>query len=253
MISAAGRCQTCIRRAFELEVITADPWPPAQRGRSRRKVNRTSSAVDIRLLPAQRAAVSIIKALRSHQPGSLNYQMMSAVVYLAALRPSETAMLRPRVLYLPAQGWGKIAVVEADDGWDEPVEPKTGPRDVPIPPQLVALLGGWITAHDLGSDDLLFRTRGDKRPSQSNWARALGRACKTAGHRRIRVYDFRHEAATMWIREGVALGEAARRLGHSVETLVSTYIGAMEGDESEANSLLGRVVPTLELSEKETQ
>lgn len=30
------------------------------------------------------------------------------------------------------------------------------------------------------------------------------------------------------------LGEAARWLGHSVETLVSTYIGALDGDDTEA-------------------
>lgn len=33
-----------------------------------------------------------------------------------------------------------------------------------------------------------------------------------------------------------ALGEVARRLGHSVETLVSTYVGALVGDEPLANS-----------------
>ena len=49
------------------------------------------------------------------------------------------------------------------------------------------------------------------------------------------------------IKAGVPLGEAARRLGHSVETLVSTYVGAMEGDDVEANarieSALGRRAP----------
>lgn len=45
----------------------------------------------------------------------------------------------------------------------------------------------------------------------------------------------------------MALAEAARRLGHSVETLVSTYIGAMEGDETEANALLDKALPQLDL------
>ena len=40
----------------------------------------------------------------------------------------------------------------------------------------------------------------------------------------------------MMIKASVPLAEAARRLGHSVETLVSTYIGAMEGDDTEANA-----------------
>ena len=142
---------SCIRRAVELEQIAADPWPPTPRGRSRRKVNRTQKAVDVRRLPGPASVVAIVQALRSHQPGSRNYQMMSTVVYYAGLRPSEAAMLRPRALHLPDDGWGSIAVVEADDGWDEPVEPKTGNRTVPIPPRLVELLRSWITEHELGA------------------------------------------------------------------------------------------------------
>jgi len=52
----------------------------------------------------------------------------------------------------------------------------------------------------------------------------------------LRVYDCRHAAATTWLQAGAPLGEVARRLGHSVETLVSTYVGALVGDESVANS-----------------
>jgi hypothetical protein len=37
------------------------------------------------------------------------------------------------------------------------------------------------------------------------------------------------------LKAGVPLGEVARRLGHSVETLVSTYVGAMEADEALGN------------------
>jgi hypothetical protein len=36
----------------------------------------------------------------------------------------------------------------------------------------------------------------------------------------------------------VPLAEAARRLGHSVETLVSTYVGALNGDEIAANQMI---------------
>jgi hypothetical protein len=42
----------------------------------------------------------------------------------------------------------------------------------------------------------------------------------------------------MMLKVRVPLAEAARRLGHSVETLVSTYVGAREGDDVEANALL---------------
>ena len=48
----------------------------------------------------------------------------------------------------------------------------------------------------------------------------------------------------MMLKARVPLAEAARRLGHSVETLVSTYIGAMEGDDTEANALIDEVLAT---------
>lgn len=225
---------SCIRRAVELERIAADPWPPTPKGRSRRKALRKRKAVDVRLLPDPTTMAAIIRAIRSHQPGSRNYEVMTAVTYYAGLRPSETAMLRPRALHLPEEGWGAIYVVEADDGWDEPAEPKTGERTVPIPPELVIMLRAWVDDHRFGPDDLLFRTRNGKRPTQSNWGRALKRACRSAKFRELTPYDGRHACATTWLRAGMPLGAAAQWLGHSVETLVTYYVGALEGDDIEA-------------------
>jgi integrase len=54
----------------------------------------------------------------------------------------------------------------------------------------------------------------------------------------VRVYDCRHACATAWLRARVPLGEVARRLGHSVETLVSIYVGALDGDDEAANQLI---------------
>lgn len=83
---------------------------------------------------------------------------------------------------------------------------------------------------------LLFRTRTGSRPSQSNWVRSWHRALATLGLPPLRVYDCRHAAAATWLRSGVPLGETARRLGHSVETLVSTYVGALQDDETISNA-----------------
>jgi hypothetical protein len=124
--SVAGRhrkvAHACIRRAAEQEVIPSDPWPPAPRGRSRRKAVRKRRSVDTHLLPDPATRARIIQAIRSHQPGSRTYQVMTAASYYAGLRPSEVVMLRPRVLELPATGWGRAHVVEADIDWDEPGE-----------------------------------------------------------------------------------------------------------------------------------
>jgi integrase len=180
--------------------------------------------------------VRILQAMASHQPGSLVYQQMTAVVYFAGLRPSEVVMLRRRSLHLPTGGaWGRIDVTEADIDNDTPGEPKTGPRSVPIPPILVKQLRSWLDAHPGSDDALLFRTRSGTRPSGSNWTRAWRRALEATGNNGWRIYDCRHAAATTWLGSGAPLGEVARRLGHTVDTLVTVYVGALTGDESVTN------------------
>lgn len=226
----------CVLAAVEAGAIPTDPWPRRSRSRARRKVARTKATVDVRSLPDPPAMATAIAAMENLQPGSRVYQAMTAVAYYAGLRPSEVVMLRVKSLTLPEEGWGRIDVTEADISFDEPGEPKTGPRRVPIPPVLVDFLRRWVEDNDLSDpDDLLFRTAKGTRPSTSNWGRAWHRALESTGQPPLRVYDCRHAAATTWLRAGVPLGETARRLGHSVETLVGTYVGALEGDEELGN------------------
>jgi hypothetical protein len=162
-------------------------------------------------------------------------------IRIAERRPRVTP--RPvEALFLPSTGWGRIDVVEADIDWDEPGEPKTGERTVPIPPRLVAILRDWTDERRIRGDGLLFRTRNGKRPAPSNWSRALKRAFRTVGHPPLRVYDCRHAAATTWLSAGVPLGTVAMRLGHSVERLVSTYVGALEGDDAISNRRIEQVI-----------
>jgi len=114
VVSTAGRyrkvAHSCIRRAVELDRLKADPWPPAPKGRSRRKARRKRSAVDVRVLPSPETMVAIMDAIPSHQPGSRMYQAMTAAACYAGLRPSEVVMLRPRALQLSATGWGSVEV-----------------------------------------------------------------------------------------------------------------------------------------------
>jgi hypothetical protein len=76
-MSTAGRyrkvAHSCIRRAVELDKLKADPWPPAPRGRNRRKARRKRTAVDVRVLPSPETMVAVIDAIPSHQPGSRTY------------------------------------------------------------------------------------------------------------------------------------------------------------------------------------
>lgn len=229
--------RACVESAVAIGAIAEDPWPPRSQQRARRKVARRRRAVDVRRLPGPEIMAKAIDAITTHQPGSRTYRVMTAVAYYAGLRPSEIVMLRPRALELPLEGWGRIHVTEADISFDESGEPKTGPRTVPIPPVLVTILRLWI--EEKGFDDpgvLLFRTTGGKRPSQQNWGRTWHRALASIGQEPLRVYDCRHAAATTWLRAGVPLAETARRLGHSVETLVANYVGALDDDEHIGNA-----------------
>jgi integrase len=139
----------------------ADPWPPAPRGRSKRKATWVKRSLPIRSLPSPEVMARVIEAIPSHQPASQTYRVMTAVAYYAGLRPSEVVMLRARCLDLPESGCGHIDVTEADVAFDEPGEPKTGPHTVPIPRQLVDILRTWVDQHAFSGDDLLFRRGGD--------------------------------------------------------------------------------------------
>jgi integrase len=215
--STAGRyrkvSRACIRRAVELGVLDADPWPPPARGRSKRKAVRVARKVNIRNLPNPTTMARVIDAIASHQPASRQYRVMTAVAYYAGLRPSEVVMLRAKALELPAAGWGRIDVSEADVAFDLPGEPKTGPRTVPIPRQLVDLLRAWVDEHEFTGDDLLFRTRTGRRPTSSNWSRALQRALRQEGVSPLRIYDCRHAAATTWLARAQGVPPPRRRGG----------------------------------------
>ena len=235
--------RACLRGAVSAGAIDADPWPAWSRARAQRKVVRARGTINVRSLPEPSTMARAIDAIETHQPGSKTYKVMTAVAYYAGLRPSEVVMLRRRSLYLEGSGWGALEVTEADISYDEPGEPKTGSRRVPVPPILVEMLRQWIDLNEVQEPaDLVFRTRSGRRPSPSNWSRAWRRALTSIGEPPLRVYDCRHACATTWLRAGVPLGETARRLGHRVDTLVSTYVGALDGDERIANERIEAVL-----------
>jgi hypothetical protein len=74
-------------------------------------------------------------------------------------------MLRVRSTELPTQGWGRLDVTEADISFDEPGEPKTGPRSVPIPRVLVAILREWCDTNHLSTPDRLLSVDAIQKPT----------------------------------------------------------------------------------------
>lgn len=134
---------------------------------------------------------------------------------------------------------------------------KTGTRrTVPLHPALVIVrrqavkrrkaqqFTGWGPFEPVENPDsgrtgtALWLTRTGRRPSASNWHRCWARVRGTGT---TRIYDLRHVHATAAIRAGMALGEIARRLVHTVETLTRDYAGVFEADEAAGNELLGPV------------
>lgn len=231
----------CVRRAVELGIIPVDPWPATERGQASRKANRLGDkrrTADIRQLPQRSQAVHAIDAMVSHQPGSHTYRVMSRFTLDVGARPSETMDLTVEQLTLPDAGWGEVRITQANVGRTSPGQPKTGPRTVPLHPDTVAILRTWLTEQRI-THGYLFRTRTGLRPSSSNWLRTLKRGCAAAGIRPLSPYDLRHICATTMVHvAGVPHGQAALRLGHSVEELIRTYIGTLDGDEQTSNRRL---------------
>ena len=165
--------RACVRRAVELGLLDADPWPPSPRGRSQRKALRGRRTVNVRALPDPATMAQAIEAIASHQPASRTYQVMTAVAYYAGLRPSEVVMLRALIAGLAGERLGP----HARDGGRRVLLRARRAEDrsasVPIPPVLVERLRSWIIDGGYRGDDLLFRTRTGSRPAWSNWSRSL--------------------------------------------------------------------------------
>jgi integrase len=220
--------------AVESGVLHELTWPGAPKGK-KRAANRVRRAVDVKQLPNPVQARQLIDALVSHQPASHGYRVIAASMFFAGMRPSEAMALPIENCTLPADDvtWGSVfvdvTICDAGDLWtkegEEEGDPKSFSREVPIPPELVAILRTHIGERTAGH--VIENT-----PSSSNFGRAFRKA---RGANAWRPYDLRHAAATLWISSGVPLGTAAHRMGHSVTELTETYLGVLSGDDETAN------------------
>lgn len=226
-------------------LVAAGLWPRTP-PKTKKSSREAGPSVRRELLPSLERAVIAVDGIRSHQPASLGYHALTACVLFAGMRPSEAQALVIEKLELPEEGWG-VALVDSavqDQGlrWgdlDEQVgDTKTAvSREVPLPPPLVAILRNYVGERESGP---LVVTRRGNRPTYSNWSRAWARGRKSVGGT-WKLYDLRHTAATTMVDTGVPLGEVARRLGHSVQTLVSTYVGVLDTHTALGNELMGEV------------
>lgn len=210
----------CLDQAVRDGIIGDLNWPPP-RSRGLRKKEQ-GSPKPARTVLSEDNAHRLLAAL----PG--RWRAMTALALFAGLRPGEVVALEADDI-----DWegGQIHVRRAWNGagqrYGEPGE-DIGPtktvkvRTVPLSSELAALLRGSVP-----ENGPLFRTASGKRPTQSNWWRALRRASEKAGVAPTSPYDCRHFFVSHLVRR-VPIAKAAAIAGHSAAVLVDHYLHDIE-------------------------
>ncbi|MGW4826691.1 tyrosine-type recombinase/integrase [Amycolatopsis japonica] len=179
-----------------------------------------------------------------------------AVMYYAALRPEEAAMLSKQDLQLPERGWGELLLSEtapiAGAAWTD----SGGRRDrrqlkqrargevrtVPSPPPLTAILHTHLAEHGVAGDGRLFRNLVGGELAESTIARVWDNARRAvlteaeySSPLGRRPYDLRHACVSTWLAGGVPSTQCAEWAGHSVAVLHQIYAKVIAGLESAAH------------------
>jgi integrase len=157
-----------LQYAVELEVLEFNPVDRL-RVRSRRK--KVVEVVDRRVVVNTQQAHELLTAVsyvgrRGKVGRSERLTAFFACMYFAALRPGEALGLREQDCHLPEQGWGRLTLVknrpQAGRRWTDSGEVHDDrglkhraddePREVPIPPYLVAILREHIKRFGVAED-----------------------------------------------------------------------------------------------------
>jgi integrase len=156
------------------------------------------------------------------------YRAMVLVAGTGGLRLGELQALRRRQVDF-ARGHITIdAGIRHEPGGRVERQPKSaaGTRLVPLPGDVVEVLGDHVERYGVGRDDLVFTSVQGKMLIQHTWRIGhLYPAAETAGlqppglqpkdHRRIRPHDLRHTAVSTWIASGMDAKQVQLRAGHS--------------------------------------
>ena len=178
-------------------------------------------------------------------------------MFYAMMRPSEVTALVKTGCHLPEEGWGRLVFADAspaagrdftDDGRVHEARGLKGrprqaaarraTRNVPIPPELVALLRDHIERCGTSEDGRIFRSENGNPVQPSTWWqvwRKVRQLALTPEQRATplmrRPYDLRHSGITWRLNSGVPATEIAAWAGHSVEMLMRVYARCVAGLE----------------------
>jgi integrase len=178
-------------------------------------------------------------------------------MFYAMMRPSEVASLTRNGCHLPDEGWGRLIFADAspaagkdytDDGRVHEERGLKGrprqsaarraTRNVPIPPELVALLRQHINRFGTTESGRLFRSENGNPIQPSTYWRVWQQTRmltlppgQLATPLMRRPYDLRHSGITWRLNAGVPPTEIAAWAGHSVEMLLRVYARCVAGME----------------------
>ncbi len=185
-------------------------------------------------------------------------------MFYAMMRPAEVISLAEDGCVLPETGWGRLIFSDSspaagrdftDDGRvheERGLKGRSGQatartraararratRNVPIPPELVALLRWHIGTFGTGANGRLFRSEHGNPIQPSTywrvWHEVRGMAltpAQLATPLLRRPYDLRHSGVTWRLNSRVPATEVAAWAGHSVEVLMRVYARCVAGLE----------------------
>lgn len=225
-----------------------------------RKRVAVSGQVDRRVLASPRQVRELLTALSyvgSYQRGrGRRLVAFFATLYYAGPRPAEVLALTKARCQLPETGWGSLVLGPtlpvAGKAWtntgrqhDERGLKQRDPdaeRVVPIPPELVRILREHIDTFGVAPGGRLFQNERGGIVGASTYSRTWEEARQlvlspeqAASPLAGRPYDLRHAALTTWLNAGVPPAEVAKRAGNSVEVLLKTYAGCIDGQQDLIN------------------
>ncbi|MET9293811.1 site-specific integrase [Streptomyces sp. NPDC003077] len=239
--------------AVDAGLLADNPLPRVQW----KAPEQVEEEVDPACVPDPGQAAKLLAAVREQSPRGRRLVAFFGCIYYAAARPAEVIGLRLSACDLPRRGWGKLRLKEtrprSGAAWTDSGEShdtrwlkhrsRKAVREVPIPPELVALLRWHVTAYGTAPDGRVFRTlRGGLIQDTGYgevWAEARSRALTPAQQASTlakRPYDLRHAAVSTWLSSGVEPQLVAKRAGHSVAVLFRVYAKFLSGGDEAANA-----------------
>ncbi len=233
--STAQRNTTQIGAVFNEAVddglLSTSPWE-----RERRNRKQTKSESLRPLTPKDIPSFSVAAELVS-KVNDADARLVLQMILVLGLRPGEARGAKIEHFVFQEFGWSELRVHTAaggmaSNGSPDLEDPKTGYRRVPVPQALAKAIHDHIGDRTNG-----FIVRG-KKGGLMNEAVPADAWRDVCSNPDWVPYSLRHTAATTWITRGGNPAEIARRLGNSVEVLMSTYVNFAQGDDERLNNII---------------